>query len=222
MCGNFQGRCGCCDLADPQAGGAGQDPQLPNARGEVSSQGQKREQREEILENRIPGQTMLLEKGGGEINDLSAENRWKMFPEPIVIDSGASETVIPQEWFENYPTFETEASRNNEWYTAANGGKIHNLGEKMLTLSTTNGCTKRNMKFQVCDKIGKALGSVSRMVHNGNRVVFDSSGSYIECKADRTRIPLREQGGVFVLDAWVEPYRGSEAQQGFGRQDGKS
>ena len=42
----------------------------------------------------------------------------------------------------------------------------------------------------------KALGSVSKMVRSGNRVVFETSGSYIG---------LRARDGVFVVDMMVAP-----------------
>ena len=94
------------------------------------------------------------------------------------------------------------------------------------------------MRFQVCD-VSKALGSVSKIVSRGNRVVFDSTGSYIENKQDGSRLWLRERAGVYVLDVWVRPYKsgtggsgtsgaatkggegsnGGARAQGFARQD---
>ena len=72
------------------------------------------------------------------------------------------------------------------------------------------------MTFQVAE-VGKALGSVSKMVHCGNRVVFDPSGSYIESLTDGSVLPLREHNGVYVLDAWVAPAKDSGQDVGFAR-----
>ena len=63
---------------------------------------------------------------------------------------------------------------------AANGERIHNKGQKILTLATSEGVIRR-MAFQVC-KSSKALGSVSKMCKAGHRVVFDDDGSYIQDK----------------------------------------
>ena len=53
-------------------------------------------------------------------------------------------------------------------------------------------------------EVNKALLSVSRMVQAGNTVVFSSSGSYVEDKNTGERIPLREQGGMYMLKLWVK------------------
>ena len=45
--------------------------------------------------------------------------------------------------------------------------------------------------------------SVSRMVKAGNRVVFDSEGSYVEHKDSGEWDPLEEQGGVYTLKLWI-------------------
>ena len=77
-----------------------------------------------------------------------------------------------------------------------------------------DGQVKRGMTFQVAD-VKKALGSVSKIVHHTNRVVFDPAGSYIESLDDGSVLPLREDNGVCVLDAWVAPARDSGQHLGF-------
>ena len=61
--------------------------------------------------------------------------------------------------------------------------------------------------------MNKALGSVSKIVNNGNRVVFDGDGSYIENKWSKDKLWLREDNGVYVLDMLVAPNN----ESGFGR-----
>ena len=59
-----------------------------------------------------------------------------------------------------------------------------------------------SMKFQVCP-VNKALGSVSKIVNNGSRAVFDSNengGSYIQNKWTGRKIWLRDQDGLYRLD----------------------
>ena len=67
--------------------------------------------------------------------------------------------------------------------------------------------------------VGKALGSVSKIVSHNNRVVFDPAGSYIESLDDGSMLPLREDNGVYVLDTWVAPAKDSGQQAGFQGQD---
>ena len=71
------------------------------------------------------------------------------------------------------------------------------------------GQQRRSMTFQVA-RVKKALGSVSQMVKNGNKLVFhqDSSGkdtSYIQNKRTNEKIWLRQESGVYVLDLMVAP-----------------
>ena len=42
------------------------------------------------------------------------------------------------------------------------------------------------------------------MLQAGNKVVFSKSGSYVEDESTKERIPLREQGGMYMLKLWVK------------------
>ena len=67
--------------------------------------------------------------------------------------------------------------------------------------------SKHIMSFQVAG-VSKALGTVSRIVGAGSRVVFDDPatvGSYIENKTTGKTTPLRQHNGVYYLDALVKP-----------------
>ena len=116
-------------------------------------------------------------------------------------------------------------------YTAANGGELANEGERRLYLATVMGDQIKKMDFQVTN-VTKALGSVSRMVKNGHRVVFDTDDwgencSFIESKATGKKLWLRERNGVYVLDVMVAPpgYQGevdsSGKPKGFTRPSGR-
>ena len=65
------------------------------------------------------------------------------------------------------------------------------------------------MTFQVA-RVKKAMGSVSHMVKNGNKLVFnqESSGkdmSHIRSKRSNEKLWLRQENGVNVLDLRVAP-----------------
>jgi hypothetical protein len=136
-------------------------------------------------------------------------------PRPLVIDSGAAETVMPENWFPLHDIQESEGSKNGMFYTTADGTPVYNEGEKTLTLSTPDGGQARKMTFQVA-KVNKALGSVSKIVANENRVIFDPHGSYIENVWTKDKLWMREDNGVYVLDMLVAP-PGGEDESGFTR-----
>jgi hypothetical protein len=128
---------------------------------------------------------------------------WEPLPHPLVIDSGAAETVIPKKWCENHQMKASWGSQNGVFYTAANGETIDNEGEKTLTMATKDWQT-RQMTFQVAD-VSKALGSVSKICSNGNRCVFDDEGSYIQNKLSGEKLWMRQQDRVYVLDVDIAP-----------------
>ena len=85
--------------------------------------------------------------------------------------------------------------------------KCTNEGQRKLDVCTLDGQQRRSMTFQVA-RVKKALGSVSQMVKNGNKLVFDqdSSGkdtSYIPNKRTNEKIWLRQENGVYVLNLMV-------------------
>ena len=185
-------------------------------------------QREKEREHSISakkGEVHHLGKGSrshaAELNPCETHNEWKPMPRPMIVDSGAADTVLPRTWFTSHPLCPTEASKNGDFFITANGEEIDNEGARRLTLCTPDWGNLRNMEFAVTD-VNKALGSVSKMVKNGNRVVFDASGSFIESHQTGEKMWLREDNGVFVLDVLVAPpgYRDtgeSTAGQGFPR-----
>ena len=97
---------------------------------------------------------------------------WESLPHPIIVDSGASRSVLPLKWCTHVRTIETDASRRGEHYTAANGGKIYNKGDKVVTMMSREGHL-RNMRFTPCD-VERALGSVSSICKQGHTVVFNA------------------------------------------------
>ena len=150
----------------------------------------------------------ILEKGGINVLELE-QTDWIELPKPVVIDSGASETVMPEDWLPTHEIRESPGSKKNQYYVMADGGKVCNEGQQEVVVSTMDGSQCRKMVFQVA-AVKKALGSVSQMVRNGNKVVFDMDEydkniSYILHKNTGGKIPVRYENGVYVLDMLVSP-----------------
>ena len=68
-------------------------------------------------------------------------------------------------------------------------------------MSTADGAQLRKVTLQVAN-VNETLGSVSKMVRNGDRVVLDTSGSYIENKMTKDVQWLQERDEVFVVGWW--------------------
>ena len=67
----------------------------------------------------------------------------------------------------------------------------------------------------MCD-VHRPLMSVKRVCKNGNRVVFDDEGSYVENKKTGEKMVIEEDDGDYVLDVWVK--LGKEEETPFGGQ----
>ena len=128
----------------------------------------------------------------------------------ITVDSGASETVAPLSMGVNIPIESSEASLRGVKYEVANGGVVHNKGEKNCIVQAVGGSAKL-LCFQVCD-VHKPLLAVSKLCEAGNAVIFHPAWSYIENLKTGERTTLEKREGLYELRAWVR------AAKGFGRQ----
>ena len=110
--------------------------------------------------------------------------QWEAIPRGITIDSGAAESVIPMNWLPQFPRVTGTAAMEGVGYIAATGERIPNEGEQRVSFVTREG-QKKGMVFHVAP-VNKPLGSVSKIVRKGHRVVFDEGpgASYILNKQD--------------------------------------
>ena len=133
----------------------------------------------------------------------------------LTVDSGASETVIPDDQIRGYEIRETSSTKGMN-FVSASGDPIPNLGEQVLPTLTERD-TLRTTKFNSCP-VTKALGSVKRMCDAGHRLVFDSECSYVYNKHTGETNLMREDQDNYVLDMWVpspEALRGQVCCEGF-------
>ena len=112
------------------------------------------------------------------INRTQQEGEWEVIE--MVVDSGATETVVAEDDLASVETREGPAHKRGVKYEVASKTMIPNLGEKKFEAITDEGLS-RSITAQVCD-VNKALLSVQKVVKAGNRVVFEEEGSYIESK----------------------------------------
>ena len=83
----------------------------------------------------------------------------------VVMDSGAAESVCPRDMCPQFPIQDSAASLAGVFYTAANGGKIANLGEQRIPVSF--GGVRTSAVFQVAE-VSRPLMSVARICEVGN------------------------------------------------------
>ena len=174
------------------------------------------QQDEKVRQAILERKSMTTRKLIGNVDNLWGQ--WEALPEGITIDSGAAETVMPEAMAKQYALKPSIGSEAGVEYQSATGEPIPNLGEKSLNLFMPDGTT-RIMTMQVAKGVSKPLGSVSRICSVGHRVVFDDEGSYIVHKDTGHITWLRQENGVYVLDAWIAPPAESDSVSGFARQE---
>ena len=139
-----------------------------------------------------------------KIMQLQSPNPTKM-KHPIIVDSGAAESVIPIGWC---PQAKVEAGPNKgKTYAAANGNSIKNKGEQVITMFTREGQTK-HMKFQVCE-VTRPLASVYKICEAGHSVIFnpswDKRGCYVLNHENWEKTMMKAHEGVYVMETLVAP-----------------
>ncbi len=130
------------------------------------------------------------------------EGQWEKIT--ITVDSGAAISVMPQDIASDLPIHESNASRNNTTFRAANGGILKSMGRRKIKGTTSNGLPC-SASFEV-SKVTKTLGAVSEMIDKGNKVVFDEDECYILNKETNRKTRIRRRGGAFEFDIYIYIY----------------
>ena len=75
-----------------------------------------------------------------------------------------------------------------------------NQGEKRIKFKTDNKIGSLN--FQAIPEVAKPLASAAKIANKGNLLVLDAleGESYIYNKASETKIPLKQEKNVYVMD----------------------
>ena len=141
---------------------------------------------------------MTIEPEG--LSRVSTDSHWETIE--LAVDSGASETVIPDGMCNSVPTLPSDASRRGVQYEVANGERIPNLGQQRLAGLTDMEGFARSITAQVC-AVNKPLLSVAKLVSAGNRVIFEPGAAYIEDTSNGERIWLKEVDGMYMLKLWM-------------------
>jgi hypothetical protein len=134
------------------------------------------------------------------LHKISSDGQWEEIE--LAVDSGATESVCPNELAEHVPTIPGAASKRGVMYEVASGHQIPNEGEKKLRATTEDGFEK-NVVLQVAE-VNQGLLSVSKATAAGNRVVFDEGNSYIENKRSGVKTWLKEKNGMYILKLFVK------------------
>jgi hypothetical protein len=130
---------------------------------------------------------------------LNIEGTWK--PISITIDSGAGNNVAPKDSFPWIDLVANEDSRNGRFYTTANGKRVYVLGEKVVTVRSKEGVTKK-MKFQIRD-VTRILASVGKITMSDNKVnMHKTGGAIMDSNGDNIEIEI--ENGVYVVNVLVK------------------
>ena len=133
----------------------------------------------------------------------------------FTIDSGAADHVMPIGWLAWILVVASLGQLKGLHYVSASGTRMPNKGQQVIKF-LTHGGTWASWTFQLA-AINKPLVSVSKLIDDGWRVVFDDEASYLIHKKTKRTIQLQRERGVFTIDAFVDPADSADAP--FSRQE---
>ena len=138
----------------------------------------------------------------------------------ITVDSGAADPVMPRRMVRGRGNKirPSAASKAGVHYVSASANRIPNEGEADMKFETEDG-QALNWTFQIAE-VNKVLASVSHLVDNKHRVVFDQDEhgrdiSFITNKTTGQSIKMRRERNVWVIDAYIV----EDAESGFARPE---
>ena len=117
--------------------------------------------------------------------------------------SGAADHVMPIDWLTWIVVTSSMGCIRGLHYVSASGNRLPKRGEQTVRFLTKDG-TWASLLFQVA-AINKPLVSVSRLIDEGWKVVFDIEGSYLLHKASKRKIMMDRTREVFTVETYVEP-----------------
>ena len=126
----------------------------------------------------------------------------------LAVDSGATETVIGEAMLDS---ISTKAGRKGVRYENATGDIVQNLGQKEFVAVTDDTEMVRSMTAQVAEGVTKGLLSVIKSMDAGNRIVFDSEGSYILDKETGEWTSMYMKDGLMQVKLWCRRLADDEA-----------
>ena len=98
---------------------------------------------------------MLELERGKALCTADRNGTWKPMSRPLVVDSGAAETVLPMDWVTEHELVENEESKNGLFYVTADATEINNMGENTLSLATIDSSSvqERNSRSPRCTRL---------------------------------------------------------------------
>jgi hypothetical protein len=121
----------------------------------------------------------------------------------VLVDSGATVSVMNPSMGTAYSVVEGEASRAGVMYEVAHGDELPNIGEKFMAVLTSEGMV-RGHRTQVAE-VSKALQSVRALMQSNHAVVFDTEGCFVMNKDSGETNAIEDDGINFKLIYHVIP-----------------
>lgn len=154
--------------------------------------------------NQTPDQkhdlNILTESRSNPLSSLPA-NEWSEIE--VTVDSGACDTVMPEDLCNHISIVPSAKSQNNFYYEVANGEEIPNLGERQCLAMTPGGRTAKRIHFQVAS-VHKPLLSITKCADMGFDCVLQRGGGYLYDNETGEAVPIERKGNLYVLKMWVK------------------
>ena len=120
-------------------------------------------------------------------------------PIPCAVDSGACASVRPA----GCVSLEKSLVKQEPNFSGGDGPPLESLGG-LVAQGTSKVGIEMKIDFDIAKVTRPPLLSVHKMISNGHKVIFHDTGGYIQVKGTNTKVNLRQEGRLFMLDLWVK------------------
>ena len=156
-----------------------------------------------------------------QLNSFPSGEEWTKVE--VTVDSGACETVMPEDICNHIRITPSIQSLRGDEYEVANGETVPNLGERRCLAMTAGSQATKKITFQ-CADIHKPLLSTACAADAGYETRLRRHGGYLEHSETGDRIPIYRRDNLYYLTMWIKGYPGAAEkepghEEDFARQD---
>ena len=146
-----------------------------------------------------------------QLNSNQSSGCWRELE--VTVDSGACETVMPEEACDHIKITPSLQSMRGDAYEVANGETVPNLGERKCIAMTSGSQVPKQITFQ-CAEIHKPLLSTACAADAGYETRLQRRGGYLEHVDTGDKIPIYRRDNLYFIKMWVkgQPESGEQRQ----------
>ena len=166
----------------------------------------------------------FFEKGNKDLCDLQ-QNTWAPLSKPLVVDSGAGETVMPVDWLTSHPLTESDGSRANDFHTTADAAKCTTKDKENWMFAHSTDISEDRAPVRIKSDQEPAIVDVQRAETRGkikdDIEEFGYGGAPVRIKSDQEPAIVDVQRAVMIAKRGKAPTKLVNSPAGDSQSNGR-